>query len=436
MRSSRMLRVLLAVLPLLAACSPDPNKVRVVGKREDVLPEATVPTPDAPSDLRVVLPAPDAVPDWPQAGGFTPHAMLHLALGANPQRVWRASIGAGDNKRIAFVDTPIVARGVVYVMDANATVSAFRLSDGHRYWRVALAPRDVANGSYGGGLAYDGGKVYATTGYGQLVVVDGRTGRLGLRINLPAPVRGAPTVRAGRVLVQTVANQTVAYDVANGQELWRHSGNPEPTAMLGGSSPAIDGNTVVVAYSSGEIYGLRIENGTVLWSDQLSVAGSAGDLANLPDIRGLPVIEDGRVFAAGNAGTFAAFDLQTGRRLWDRNTGSLQTPWVAGDFVYLLTNAPAVLCFQASTGKLVWARALPAFGNPTDRTEPIVWTGPVLGSNRLIVAASNGEAVAISPYSGNVLGIIKLPAGVEVAPIIANRSLLFLTEAADLVVYR
>ncbi len=52
-----------------------------------------------------------------------------------------------------------------------------------------------------------------------------------------------------------------------------HTGLPEGADILGTPAPAVAGDTVVAAYSSGEIYALRIENGHPEW------IGQSGDLA-------------------------------------------------------------------------------------------------------------------------------------------------------------
>ena len=405
------------------------------GTRVSVLTEEATLKPDA-ADRKVVLPAPELVPDWPEAGGFPPHAMFHLALGNNLHRAWTASVGEGAAKRQAFITQPIVAQGRVYAMDADSVVSAFDLKNGDRVWRTDLAVPDADNGSYGGGLAYDHGLLFATSGFGQVVNLDPKTGKIRWRKNLPAPVRGAPTARAGRLILITVDNETLALAEDNGRQLWTHNGIEQETMLVGGTSAAVDGNTVVVPYSSGEIYALRIENGTQLWSDSLNILKRTNEVATLTDIRGLPVIDHGRVFAAGNSDVFTALDLATGRRLWDREVGSIQTPWIAGNFIFLITNAPAIACFRADTGQAVWVTPLAQWDDPEDKNRRIVWTGPVLASDRLIVAGSNGLALSVSPYTGALLGQVEMPDGVTIAPIVADRTLIFVTDNGELVAYR
>jgi outer membrane protein assembly factor BamB len=66
----------------------------------------------------------------------------------------------------------------------------------------------------------------------------------------------------------------------------------------------------------------------------------------------------------------------------------------------------------------------------------MVWAGPVLGGDRLIVLSSAGDAISVSPYTGEPLGREQMPAGGYVEPVIADNSLYLLTDDASLSAYR
>jgi outer membrane protein assembly factor BamB len=437
----RRLVVILASCGFLAACSDnswfgDEPPPPLPGKRISILTQSKALEADSGSKQPIILPAPEKVADWPQAGGYPPHAMYHLALGANLHRVWDANVGAGASKRRAYLTQPVVAAGVVYAMDSKSEVSAFELKSGERLWDTDLSPDDAGEGSYGGGLAFDEGKLYITNQYAELLAVNAADGKILWRHPLPSPVRGAPTVRAGRVLLVTVDNSTLALSSEDGHELWHHNGISEMASMLGGTSPAVDGNTVIAPYSSGELFALRIENGTVQWSEVLSTLKRTDQVTTLTDIRGLPVIDRGRVYAAGNSDVFAAIDLRTGRRIWDKEVGSIQTPWIAGDYIYLVTNGPNLACFEAQTGQVRWVKPLDPWEDMEEKTGRLVWTGPVLASDRLIVVSSAGNALSYSPYTGELLGSEELPDGVTIPPIVADGTLLFVTKEGELIAYR
>ncbi len=406
------------------------------GKRVSVLSLERSLKPDegAPAE-EIRIPKPEGNAEWPQVGGYAPHAMHHMVIGQAPRRAWSTDIGTGSAKRIRLLAPPVVAAGRVFAMDAQSTVSALEEKTGRTLWSVDLTPEDD-DGGMGGGIAYDEGRLFAATGYAQIQALDARTGKLLWKKDVTGPVRAAPVVRGGRVIVVSVDNQTHALAADDGRVLWTHSGVSETAALLGGASPAVDGSTVVVPYSSGEIYALRIENGTVLWTEAVASARRTDQAASLTDIRGLPVMDRGRIYAIGNSDLMVAIDERTGNRLWDRSIGGIQTPWVAGDYVFVVTNTAELVAVNGKTGRIHWVTPLQEWEDVEDREGRLVWTGPILAGDRLIVLSNNGWAVSVSPWSGKILGRMDLPSGVTVPPVVANNTLFVLTDDGDLVAYR
>ena len=46
-------------------------------------------------------------------------------------------------------------------------------------------------------------------------------------------------------------------------------------------------------------------------------------------------------------------------RVWDADFGGSQSPWVAGDYIYVLTNEQELLCLTRADGHVRWISALP-----------------------------------------------------------------------------
>jgi outer membrane protein assembly factor BamB len=228
----------------------------------------------------------------------------------------------------------------------------------------------------------------------------------------------------------------LAINEADGKVLWDHRGIAETAAILRSNSAAVDGELVVAPYSSGELYGLRADNGRVLWTDTLSRGGQLTPLASVSDIAAKPVIDRGLIFAISHKGRFVAINARTGERAWTIDVGGTQRPWVAGDFVYVVTDEAKVLCVTRTTGKIRWTRQLKAFENESSKRGPITWTGPVLVSERLIVASSDGEALSLSPFDGKTLGEIGISDGAFIAPIVARDTVYILTDGGKLYAYR
>ena len=386
--------------------------------------------------IPITLPRPVANPDWPEPGGYPSHAMQHLSLSDKLSEVWKANIGEGASRYTRVLSQPVVAKGRVYAMDGGVQVTALDAATGNRLWQVDLKPDDQVGNSFGGGVAFWHDHLYASTGYAQVLELDPADGRVLWKTAISAPIRSGPTVANGRVFVVTVENELVVLAADDGRRLWNHNGIPETASLLGGASPAVEGEVVVAAYSSGELYALAVENGRPLWSDNFANTRSVNAVASLADIRGRPVLDRDRVFAISHSGRVAAIDLRSGERAWEQDIGSTHSPWVAGDYVYVLSNDNELVCLTRNEGKVRWVWQLPSYENPKKRKDPMIWAGPVLGSDRLIVLSSVGDAISVSPYTGEPLGREVMPAGGYLGPVIADNSLYVLTDDATLTAYR
>lgn len=435
-------RLLIAAAALLGLAGCDtffgaPEDPPLPGERVSVLRlDRTLVADPSISDLRVRLPQPYENAAWAQPGGDTSHAMHHLALPENLGVQWRSDVGVGASDDQRLLSEPVVADGRIYAMDAATNVSALDAGSGRQLWRVDLTPDDEDDGLFGGGLAVAGDRVYVTTPFARVFALDAESGEAVWEAAIAAPMRAAPTVSDGRVFVLTIDNQLVALAAEDGRRLWSHASVSETAGLLGGASPAVVGNTVIAAYSSGELYALRAETGRVLWNESLAGIRRGDAISTLTDIRGRPVVDRDLVFAISNSGLLAAIDLRRGSRVWDRDIGGSQSPWVAGDFVYVLDNNGELICFAREDGRIRWIQSLPKWEDEEEQEDPIFWAGPVLAGDRLIVVGTAGEALSVSPYTGQILGAIDLPSGAHLPPVVANGTLYFLADDAQLVALR
>jgi outer membrane protein assembly factor BamB len=401
----------------------------------------------------IQLPPPYRNPDWPQPGGYPSNAMYHLAAPGRLREIWNQDAGKGNDIDSHLTASPVVAGGLIYVLDSEAHVFAFRAGDGHPVWDRSLAPRNGTDWptfwgllgkantikppqGMGGGVAFDDGKIFVTSGFGVVICLDARTGREIWRKDLGMPIINAPAVNGGRVFVSTHDNHFYALAEIDGRNLWDNQGISESAGILASTSAAVSGETVIAPYTSGEIYALRVQNGQVGWSDVLSRSGHVTALSALDTIAGRPVIDRGVVYAVSQSGLMAAFSVNTGERLWSRDVGGIQTPWAAGEYVYVLDNNARVICLTRKEGKVRWIHQMPQYEDMENKKDPIIWAGPVLVSDKLIAVSSNGYAQALSPYDGKLTGRVEIPDGTTIAPVVAGGILYIYTSDAELVALR
>jgi outer membrane protein assembly factor BamB len=409
-----------------------------VGQRTPILSkiEAGTKVDDTISLTQVILPLPEVNADFAQGGGNASKSYGHVALGASPAKAWSVGIkGSSSSRRLAA--SPVVGGGKLYAMDTEGMVHAFDAASGARAWTTSVeADKKNSGSSFGGGAAFDEGVVYVTNGVGEVAALDATNGSIKWRVKPAGPLRGFPTVAFGQVMVMTQDNQILALNASDGVVLWNENASVGQTNVFGVAAPAAGQGTIVAGYSSGELVAYRYENGRQLWADALARTSIATSVSTLTDVDADPIIERGRVYALGQGGRMAAYELVTGQRIWELNLAGISTPAIAGDWIFTLTDEGKLLCIAKANGKVRWMTQLQRFKNEKKKKNPIFWTGPVLAGNRLWVANSRGEVMSASVTDGTVSEFAKLGSAISLAPIVANETLYILDDGGKITAFR
>jgi len=385
--------------------------------------------------VSVILPPAEANTEWAQGGGTANKAYGHLALGASPARIWTARVAGASNKR-RLAAAPVIGGGLLYVMDTSGVVSAFNADTGGKVWSKNFDVAGDTKAIFGGGVSFDSGTVFVTTGLGEVAALNASDGVQKWKVRPAGPLRGSPTIGFNAVYVMTQDNQIVSLDAADGKQLWSQSASVTQSGVFGVAAPAAGQGTVVSGYSSGELVAYRYENGRQLWSDALARTSISTEVGSLTDVDADPIIDRGRVFALGQGGRMAAYELTTGQRIWELNLAGISTPAVAGDWVFTLTDHAQLLAITRGTGKVRWLNQLERYKNEKKRKGPVFWVGPVLAGNRLWVANSEGELAYADPSEGTLTQYGKFKGAVSLAPVVANQTLYVLDDSGTITAYR
>jgi len=372
--------------------------------------------------------------DWPAPGGTLEQSVENVDAAPAFQVAWRRSIGSGSTRTHHVTAPPIAAGGKIFVMDGGADVSAFDARSGQRLWRANLAPKSKRDReAWGGGLAFADGKIYASSGFREVVQLDAASGAIGWRTRTETPIHAAPTVADGRVFVSDVNDEMYAFDAAQGVQLWTYQALTEPARILAASSPAVQNDTVVAAFASGELIALRATNGAELWDTSLSHVSRTNALSEIRDIAGRPVIYKTDVYAVSHADYFAAVDLRTGTARWTLPISATTTPWPSGDVVFVVGQTGQVVCASRDSGGVYWIRDL---NEGLKKKNRAIWSSPILARDRLITVSNKGVAVALNPKTGATLSSLKLGAPVIMGPIAVGSMIYAVSDSGELIAIR
>jgi outer membrane protein assembly factor BamB len=306
--------------------------------------------------------------DWPQwrgpnrdarATGFAAPKTWPKALSEK----WKVTVGEG-------VATPSLAGDKLYVFarqDGQEILRCLDAATGKEVWQDkydslgATGPASGFSGPRCSPTVVDG-KVVTLGIRGTLSCFEAASGKLLWRKDdfsgaLPKFFTSAsPLVADGLVVAEVGGDRNggiIAYDLANGAEKWRWTGDTPAYA-----SPVLmtlGGAKLVVAQTEGKILALALADGNLKWETPFVVEGRGYNAAT-PIVDGQTII-----YSGSNRGTTAVRlekegDGVVAKPLWKNAEVSVQfnSPVLKDAFVYGISGRNELFCLNATDGKAVW----------------------------------------------------------------------------------
>lgn len=316
---------------------------------------------------------------------------------------------AWTNLAVKGLSSPALVNGEVLVGGTDGRLHALNATNGAELWNVSLVAHPVFSGiTSSPKVAYDlayVGTFNETGGPGEVVAVWISNGTIAWRHPTASVDFSSPAVYDGTVyigvmgLYNTTTQVTwkppygvLALDGATGAQEWF-----TPTNDSVAASPLVTRHLVVVPSKDGNLYALNRTNGSVVWKDALDAGVSS------PAISGDTVVVAGGSFGGG--GVVRGVLLYGGSVLWTFHpNGPVQASvTVAGGLAYVATNVAngTVYALDVSSGALVWSYTPPNSGTSTD----FIFSSPVVAGspwtfNALYVAGDNGHVYAFGTGLG------------------------------------
>uniref|UniRef100_UPI0040486DA5 outer membrane protein assembly factor BamB family protein n=1 Tax=Yoonia sp. TaxID=2212373 RepID=UPI0040486DA5 len=296
--------------------------------------------------------------------------------------------------------------------------------------------RDRATDASGGGVSVAGGRVFVTTGFGELTALDAATGRALWTQDLDAPGTSAPTILGDLVYVVARNSTAWALDVNTGRTEWQISGTPSVANFGGGAGVAVNDDIALFPFSSGEVVATVPKGGTRRWSTVVSGERSGQAATVVSDISADPVISGDRAYVGNFGGQLAALDLAKGERIWTAREGAMGPVWPAGNAVFLVNDLNQLVRLNAATGAPVWRVDLPQTEQSNRKRVKAANYGPILAGGRLIVASSLGNLLHYDPTSGALIATTPIAGGAATNPVVAGGTLYVISKEGQLLAFR
>jgi len=203
----------------------------------------------------------------------------------------------------------------------------------------------------------------------------------------------------------------VCYELRTGREVWKHSDAAFFDEVTGGkgprATPTIHAGRVYAQGATGILNCLDGTSGEPIWSTNILKDNDAENA--LFGMSGSPLVVNGLVIVSpgGKTGSLAAYDQQTGARVWaggdaGASYSSPQFAAFAERDQILSFNAEGLFGHDADSGEVLWSHAW--VSNPAEKNnvcQPVVLPAHDDEPDRVFIASGYGKGCALLDIVGN-----------------------------------
>lgn len=326
---------------------------------------------------------------------------------------WSAPVGKAHKSNDYLKLKPVIRGDVIYTADVSGLVQAVKKSDGQIKWSTQLKHGILSGPTVGDGF------VVVSTNSSTIALLNQADGKELWQTKVSGEVLSPPALSHQKVIAKTIDGKVFVFDAVNGKQLWFAEHGSPSLVLKASSSPIIVDDLVLIGFSDGKLDAYELQTGRLVWQRSIAYATGASDVERLVDIDSDPIVKDKVAYLASYQGYIGALSLTDGQFLW-RKPGSVYKNMVLSDnTLYITDSNDVVWSLDRHTGHVNWKQtALKARG----LTEPVL-----LGSD-IVVGDKTGYLHFIGSQTGELLARSQLSGGVSVSPTVTGRTLFVLTD--------
>jgi outer membrane protein assembly factor BamB len=330
--------------------------------------------------------------------------------GATLQIDWQRSLPGSASLVPSLTEQTVMAAG------RDGTVVAWDLASGAERWRVKAPTELVAGVGAGSDVAVVGGRngvlyAYATGG------------RTAWSARVGAELVSQPLVREGMVFVRGSDNRVTAFELASGQRRWSFVRQGPALVLRQMTALAADRESVYVGLPGGRLVALALTSGALRWEAAVASPRGSNEIERIADIVGAPVLAGGEVCASAYQGRVGCFEASSGRVSWARELNASGGTDVDARLLVACDDKGHVHAF-ARSGASLWRQ---------EQLAGRVLCGPALSPAHVVVGDAQGLLHVLSRDDGVVQARLSLDgSAITAAPRVRGKRIVVQTQAGTL----
>ena len=314
--------------------------------------------------------------------------------------LWTTNVGAAQR----FTFFPKHSADAVYAAARDGTVTRLDARTGNVRWRATLELQ------LSGGVGADDTLVAVASEEGEVVALDAKTGAVRWRARASSEVLAPPALGGGLVLVRSIDNRVFAFGADDGKRRWVYQRAPSSLVVRAPAGIAIEGDLLYAGFPGGRLAAIALANGALRWEAAVALPKGSTELERVADVIGDPATQGREVCAAAYRSRVACFDAASGRQLWARDVIALSGVTLDERYAFVTDERGAVHALDRANGQSVWKQdglAYRQVSTPLARGEAVV-VGDFEGYVHFL-ARESGAFLARQQTDGAALRAMPVP---------------------------
>ncbi len=308
------------------------------------------------------------------------------------RKLWSVSVGDGQGKGFYRLQ-PALDGDMIYAAAADGQVLAVDSGKGRKQWRVKLET------GLSGGVGVSGDALFVGGSDGSVIRLDAGTGEVVWTTRLTGEVLAPPQGDGRIVVAQTYDGRLQGLDFDSGDKLWTYDSTVPVLTTRGTSTPILRNGVVYAGFANGRVLAFNSETGATLWEVRVAISQGRSEIERIVDVDGSMAILGNELYAASYQGRLVAIELQSGRKLWQRNVSSYSGVSQGFGNVYVADEDGTVFAYLRNGQGMRWSQ--PALGyRELSRPTPV--------SSYLAVTDFEGVLHLLSQVDGEFVGRVKV----------------------------
>lgn len=295
-----------------------------------------------------------------------------------------------------YFSSYIDSKEVITAVSSNS-ILRYDLENKQKIWQIDL-PIDNEITFLSGGIIKEKDYVIITLGNSSIYTLDYNSGELLWSKDIGTNIRSKPLLIGDNIYVQTITNKAFSIDYTTGETVWFNDFSTKLTSIFGSGHIVSAENMVILPSSHGYITALEKNTGKKIWIEKVLKPGIQKSEFTLTDIEAKMLLNDSVLYVASYNDSFIAADVNTGKRLWQREIGIYKDFWLSGNYLYAIDIDNKILAVDVNDGQIIWVSD--ALDNIK---EDECYSKPFIVDGYLSVITSRGEMLLFDARTGELL---------------------------------